>query len=215
MTVRETFLDTSAAVAEWLGAAVVARAWESPSVLEGYTVGGLSGHLLQSIERVERFLDGGPGERTRLMPAAEYYALAASFEAGENDSEINVRLREMGEQDGASGHRAIVERFARATERLRRRLPGTPADQRVPVMRVADAAADLDGYLVTRLVELTVHADDIAASVPCGLPALPAEAYRLTTELLVQVAVLRVGAPEVVRGLTRPDRARPDALRTI
>jgi Mycothiol maleylpyruvate isomerase N-terminal domain len=213
--IRASFIETAATVANWLRAPEIGASWTNASVLAGYTVGGLCGHLLLSTKRVPDFLAAGLGSRDRLMGTVEYYALAASFEPGTNDSAFNVGLRAAGESDASAGHESMCDRFGAVAADLRAQLPLASADALVPMIRFDDTVAELDGYLVTRLVELIVHADDIAASAGITAPELPADAYARATDLLVGVAVHRVGPAEVIRGLTRPDRAHPDALRTI
>jgi hypothetical protein len=73
----------------------------------------------------------------------------------------------------------------------------------------------LDDYLVTRLIELVVHADDLAASLGTAPPALPPAATQLVITTLVEVARIRPGDAATVRALTRRDRDAVDALRVI
>jgi uncharacterized protein (TIGR03083 family) len=212
---QDSFVQTATTVAQWLRDPAIGASWAKPSALPGYTVGGLCGHLLVSTKRVLDFLASGVGSRDRLMDTVTYYAMAASFEPGANDSAFHVGLRAAGEADAEFGHESMCDRFDAVAAELGPRLAGTPEGTLVPMLRFDDTVAELDGYLVTRLVELVVHADDIAVSAGIAVPELPAEAYARVSELLVAVAVHRVGAAEVIRGLTRPERARPDALRTI
>ena len=65
--------------------------------------------------------------------------------------------------------------------------------------------------LVTRLMEMLVHSDDLAASVRVPTPQFPDEAVRLVLGLLTAVAVERHGQTALVRALSRPQRA-PDSV---
>ena len=51
----------------------------------------------------------------------------------------------------------------------------------------------LDGFLVTRLVELLAHADDLAASISIPTPEMPQMAYDLVIPCLTDVARRRHG----------------------
>jgi hypothetical protein len=61
--------------------------------------------------------------------------------------------------------------------------------------------------LVTRLMEMLVHSDDLAASVGLPTPQFPDEAVRPVLGLLTSVAVERHGQTALVRALSRPQRA--------
>ena len=72
----------------------------------------------------------------------------------------------------------------------------------------------LDEYLRTRLVELTVHIDDLAISVDVA-PSVPAEAYAAAMDVLVAVGRRRHGDLAVLRALTRRERDQVEALRVL
>jgi hypothetical protein len=62
-------------------------------------------------------------------------------------------------------------------------------------------------FLVTRLMGMVVHADDLAASVDLPTPAFPDPVVAAVLGLLSAVAVDRHGQAAVVRALSRPQRA--------
>ena len=78
-----------------------------------------------------------------------------------------------------------------------------------------DLVLILDDYLVTRLIELVVHGDDLAASLAVTPPPLNAPATGLVIATLVEVARIRHGDPAVLRALTRRERDVVGALRVI
>jgi hypothetical protein len=55
-SVTQTYLDASAATAEFLGSPAVAAAWDRPSALTESTVSGLAGHLARQITAVPALL---------------------------------------------------------------------------------------------------------------------------------------------------------------
>jgi hypothetical protein len=62
-------------------------------------------------------------------------------------------------------------------------------------------------FAVTRLMEIVVHSDDLAASVDLPTPQFPDEAVREVLTLLTAVAVEKHGQTALVRALSRPQRA--------
>lgn len=65
----------------------------------------------------------------------------------------------------------------------------------------------LDQCLLTRLVELVVHLDDLAVSLEVPTPPVPAEAAEAVTACLTRIAVARHGFLPVIRTLSRRERA--------
>ncbi len=64
-----------------------------------------------------------------------------------------------------------------------------------------------EDFLVTRMMEITVHSDDLAVSVGIDPPELPGAVLEPVLSLLVGVATLRHGQAAVVRALSRAERA--------
>ncbi|MEV1178188.1 hypothetical protein AB0J09_58395, partial [Nonomuraea sp. NPDC049784] len=85
-------------------------------------------------------------------------------------------------------------------------LPTEPAG-RVVELPWSGWALRLDDFLLTRLVELVVHSDDLAASVGLDAPELPSSVIDPVVELLARLAVHRHGPTAVIRTLSRAERA--------
>jgi hypothetical protein len=68
-----------------------------------------------------------------------------------------------------------------------------------------------DDFLVMRMMEITVHSDDVAASVGITAPSLPAPVLDPVLALLTRLAVRRHGQSAVVAALSRAERA-PGAI---
>jgi hypothetical protein len=64
-----------------------------------------------------------------------------------------------------------------------------------------------DDFLTTRMMEMVVHGDDLAASVGLPTPTYPDAVIGPVLGLLTTVAVQRHGQTAVVRALSRPQRA--------
>jgi hypothetical protein len=95
-----------------------------------------------------------------------------------------------------------VEELRGVHRRLSARLPREPSNRLVLVM--GGVPIGLDGYLETRVVELTVHVDDVATSLGMSTE-LPPEATALAIKHLVEVVRARHGDMTVLRGLTRAE----------
>jgi hypothetical protein len=202
--IRELWLTTATATAELLAAPEVSAAWYEPSALPEFSVHGLAGHLAGQVFFVSEALDGPlPTEET--ISIHDYYA-RAGWIGSDLDDEFNTGIRTKGEKDAADGPALLAARVADAVAELRTRLPSAPAR---PVRRAnwGPFSLTLDDFVTTRLLELTVHNDDLACSVGVPTPELPAEAVETVVDVLSRIALRRHGATSVLRGLTRAERA--------
>jgi hypothetical protein len=66
-----------------------------------------------------------------------------------------------------------------------------------------------DAFLLTRLLEIVVHSDDLATSVGVATPEFPEAAFAPVRDLLVRLAVRRHGQAALISTLARAERARP------
>lgn len=207
---REAFLEAGRVAADLIARPEVEAAWDSPSALPEFTVRGLAGHLLRATGSVEAYLDrDDPGGEA--VTAAEYYVQAV--EEPDIHSKVHQAIRQRGEDEAAGGYQAVRDRSYELLERLRERLATEPGDRRVRAYK--DLVLGIDDYLVTRLIELTVHVDDLAVSVEVPPPELPPEATRLAIAALVDAAKLKHGDLAVLRALTRRERDQVQALRVL
>jgi uncharacterized protein (TIGR03083 family) len=222
-----TFLATGGVVRDALADPAVATAWDRPSALEGYTVGGLAGHLARGVLTVARYLDdpsppatgstaawsSGTGPQVAGSTDAAGYLVAVLGDHDPVDSDLHRRVRARGGEEAQDGPDALVQRLDATLEVLGERLPATDPERAVTVLQ--DTVMPLAAYLRTRLVELVVHLDDLAASLGRDRwPAVPAQAVEVVAEVLAVVAVRRVGPWPVVRSLARAER-HPGAVRAL
>src|SRR5207249_11886393 len=116
-------------------------------------------------------------------------------------------------EEAAVGHDGVVTKLQQLHAHLTDRLAAEAEERqmRLPMGSVIR----LDDYLATRLVELTVHADDLAVSVGVEPPRLPFLATTIAIETLVAVARHRHGDIAVLRALARRARDDIDALRAL
>ncbi|MEP6853817.1 MAG: sterol carrier family protein [bacterium] len=208
-------LAQSARVAEWLDA-LPDTDFARPSVLPGWDVRTLTGHLVKVaeglLERLDQPTDATPLSTARFV--ARYRRDVAAIEAS--------TLATTGDRTG----RELVADLIAAQARLPARL----AEPIAPVIDTPRGPTSSVDFLGTRVVEWVVHADDLSRSlaerppVPLERPALAEAVRRLaeafaeqapgrTVELRVppHVAVQAVAGPRHTRG-TPPNVVETDAL---
>ncbi len=209
----EVFLATASVAQQWIDSDAVAARWEQPSALAGYTVAGLAGHLARAVLTVERYLDApAPAVESGDTDAAGYFATALGAD-DPVDSERHHRIRQRGVDTAADGPAALVAQLGEARKRLADRLQPAAMAHRIEV--AGGVTLPLGAYLETRVVELVVHLDDLAASVGADDPGeLPAAAVDVTAAVLARVAARRAGGLATVRSLARRER-QPEAVRAL
>ena len=207
------FFEAGAAVRSLLRTEEAAAHWDEPSVLRGYTAGGIAAHVVQATERVVSVLDEDepPGAVAGLV---DFYAPNRVAAATDIEQGLHAAVRSGAGRLADLGRDAVVERLDRCLRDLAPRLESAGADRRVRVLQVPDGAATLDAYLRTRVVELVVHADDIASSVGLTLNPPPA-AMEITLDVCLQMARAMSGDLPVLRVFVRQERGAPDDVRVL
>ena len=194
---------------------LLAEHFERPSALAEFSVRGLAGHLRRAMTSVETYLDQGPPAPPGggdVVSAAEYYATVIPDDR-DLDSDFNRAIRQRGLEAAPGSSDDFIIAFGETAAGLVGRLEQEPADRLVQVY--GGLVLTLDQSLVTRLIELVVHADDLAASLGTAPFPLPAEATGLVITTLVDVARIRHGDAAAIRALTRRERDTVDALRVL
>jgi hypothetical protein len=209
-TVRQAYLEAAETVVALLRDPAVAAAWDRPSALAEFTVGGLAGHLAGQLLAVADVL-ATPVPDEPPAPLLDHYARSTWIDA-DLDSATNVKIRAGGDANAADGPDALLERTAAALGNLRVALAAEPAGRVVHL--TGRWSLTLDDYLTTRLLEIAVHDDDLAVSVGVPTPELPAAALDPVFALLTTLSVRKHGAPAVLRALARAERA-PSSITAI
>ena len=120
------------------------------------------------------------------------------------DSESNRSIRDTADQQPTDGPDVAAALLSQARAELKAVLADAPPTTYVPWQGWALAT---DDFLVTRLMEMVVHADDLAASVDVPCPDFGPAVLDPVFRLLTALAVKRHGQDALVRTLTRPQRA--------
>lgn len=212
---RAAFFEAADVASDVLASDAVEQRWHEPSAVEGFSVGGLAGHVYAAVRRLEVALDEPLPESPKMVALPGFYGVNRVDHMDDLTKGLHPLIREDGERRAQYGAASVHDRFGEVVSRLRERLSKERADRLVPVVQVPDGVVPLDGYLATRVVELVVHSDDIATSVALLPVSLPATAASVVIDVCVELARARSGDLDVVRAFTRAERANPDTLRVL
>ena len=202
---RDAYLSAADAAIDLLGRPEVGAAWTRPSALAEWSVGGLAAHLAGQVLTVARVLDVPPDDSLQPIPLDVQYARAA-WVGAEVDDPVNAGIREGGEREAADGPEGLLGRITTARVAVADRLSQEPGD-RVVLIPWQGWALTLDDFLTTRMMEIVVHSDDLAASVGVGAPAFEPAVLDPVLGLLTRLALRRHGQSAVVAARARQERA--------
>jgi hypothetical protein len=203
VTVREVYLESAATTTAFVAQPAVASCWESPSALAKLRVGALTAHLVGQVTQVPPVLDAPIAHECISLP--EHFA-RSTWTDGDIDSEVNTYIRRTAGEEATTGAAALTAAAGAALAELRQRLPAEPPE-RIIQLPWGPWALTLDDYLTTRLLELAVHGDDLAASLGVEPPALPAGGLDMVIGVLCGLAARRHGPAALIRALSRAERA--------
>jgi len=208
VSLKNAYVETAAQAVALLDGPEVASSWGKPSTLAEWTVGGLAGHLTYQIFSVAPVLEEPESEQEPIS-LLDHYSRAVWIDAP-LDGEVNSGIRAKGDGISAEGVQPLRERARAALDEQRAGL-GQLRGDRVVFMPQTGWALTLDDFLVTRMVELAVHMDDLAVSVGGRAAELPRAAFEPVMALLTGLAARRHGQAALLRALTRVERA-PTAI---
>jgi uncharacterized protein (TIGR03083 family) len=201
---RDAYLEAVDSAIGLLSAQPVADQWSRPSCLADWSVGGLAAHLASQVSLTARVL-ASPAGRQQPIPLLEHYARAAWVRA-DVDDEVNVSIRASTDAVSAAGPAKLLAQTRQARADVAVTLDEQPLD-RVFVIPWQGWALTLHDYLVTRMMEIAVHSDDLAVSIGVEPPRLPDQVLDPVLTLLAGLAVQRHGQPAVLRAFARKERA--------
>jgi uncharacterized protein (TIGR03083 family) len=206
--VADAYLLAVDSVVDLLARPEVAAGWESPSALAEWTVGGLAGHLAGQVFAGVNLIGAEPSELTPI--ALDEHYRRVSWIGAAVDDEVSVDIRAGGDEYADAGPQALVARVVEGRTRLGALLAETSPDRPV-LVPWQGWALRRDDFLVMRMMEITVHSDDLAASVGITAPSLEAPVLDPVLALLTRLAVRRHGQSAVVAALSRAERS-PGAI---
>jgi hypothetical protein len=183
----------------------VRDAWAAESSCTGMTVGGLTHHLLGQARNTVRLLQDPTPPGAPVIALLEHYERASWVQgsrAGRDDPEQTDK-----DNAGAKAGPEAVLAEGVAAARVLPELLSTTRDPDVVFIPWQGWALATPDYLTTRMMELVVHADDLASSVGLDTPTFPDDVAQPVFGLLTGVASRRHGQAALVRALSRPQRA--------
>jgi hypothetical protein len=115
--------------------------------------------------------------------------------------------RSTDDAEAALGAAALADRTSEALVTVRQLLADGAACDIVPIPWWGWSLRR-DDFLLTRMLEIVVHADDLALRIGVPVPEFPADLFAPVRDLLVRLAVKRHGQSAVISALTRSERAQ-------
>lgn len=216
---QPTIIDAYLGAVDWLrsvlGRSEVAAAWTEPSAVTEYTVGGIAAHAVHSVLWLEQLLRDSEPTGLRQVGISEFFGTNRVDGSVDRDP-FSASLRDAAEAFALTGAPVVIAACTASRDGLVSLLTAAAADRAVPVVRVAGGQVALQDYLRTRVLELVVHADDVASSVPGLLVAdPPPAAIEISLGVCLEMARARAGGIAALRAFTRAERAAPEALRVL
>ena len=208
--VREAFWLATDLADDVLRSPLLAARWEQPSALERMPVGDLAVHLVRATT-VSSYL-AEPAPTAEPISPADYFDVVLG-DPTDLDSEQNRAVRERAHEDADRGADDLLNRWQRARSALRDRLAQEPPDR--PISVAHGLVLTIDDYLVTRIVELLLHSDDLAVSLGIEPAPPPAAAAELAEHVLLAIARRRHGDAAVLRAQARRERGSVEPLRVL
>jgi hypothetical protein len=209
-TAARAFLSAARFAGEAIRGPVVGTSWDEPSALQLMTVGDVVGHVFLIVRRVGKRLDGsfegsaagvgvGVGVGPMVYPRVE--------RPEDLDDEIHEQVRLDARRVAQWGWPDVCQAYADRLARLECRM-ADPIPDSVPF---GDRRVAIGEYLGSRVVEILVHVDDLAASIgkPVGTP--PEDAVELALVHLLGAARQVHGDLAVLRAFTRRERVPASA----
>lgn len=202
----QAFMDAARISGDLARRPQVAERWTEESACAGMTVGGLAHHLVSQLTNTNRLLAAEPRDDDPIA-LLEHYERAAWVTA-DVDDDVNVQIREGADKDAAGGPDGLPQLIDDALAALPDLLRQSADAVCIPWQ---GWSLTTENYLTTRMMEMVVHSDDLAASVGVPTPEFPEAVLVPVFGLLTGVAARRHGQAAVVRALSRPQRA-PDSV---
>jgi hypothetical protein len=204
--VRLLVVEAVDAAAGLIGSETVGARWAEPSALAGMTVGALCAHLVRAAGSVLAYLDrtdpGAEPPDALLTPVTYFHAAL--------DSPIHERIKEVSADEAAVGSAEVARHCADVAAALRSRLAEEPTGRRVAAL--GGRMLSLDDFCRTRLIEVLLHLDDVAASVGLPIPDTSPEGRTIVIDTLIGIARRQHGDWAVLHALARGERVEVDVF---
>ncbi len=198
------FLTAASIALELIRRSEVRDEWMAPSALPKMSVGALACHLGRQTVRAAELLPAATDVRP-LDSADAHYHHAAWVKSSSPDDPPNDRSNDDAEAE--LGILALNDRTSAALEGVRHLLSDNIARD-VVLITWQGWSLQRGDFLLTRMLEIVVHSDDLAVSVGVPTPEFPDEVFAPVRDLLLRLAVGRHGQSAVISTLTRRERSQ-------
>jgi hypothetical protein len=178
--------------------------WLLPSALPKMSIGALACHLGRQVVRAAELLPVAT-DVPPLDCVDTHYHQAAWVMSASPDDPPNDRTTD--DAEASLGAAALAGRSSGALHTVRRLLADGMARD-VVAIPWQGWSLRRDDFLLTRMLEIVVHADDLALSIGVRTPEFPAEVFAPVRDLLVRLAVNRHGQSAVISALARSERTQ-------
>ena len=212
-------IDAYLGAVDWLRGilrrAEVTEHWSKGSVVAEYTVGGLAAHAVHSVVWLDQVLKDVEPVGLRQVRIAEFFGINRVDEIAIRDP-FSASLRAAAEAFAATGPYVVIATCTASRDELVALLSKASGERAVPVVRVPGAQVPLRDYLRTRVLEVVVHGDDVACSIPgMSVADPPPDAMEVCLGVCVEMARERLGDIETLRAFTRGERSATSELRVL
>lgn len=188
----------------------LAAHWDGPSSLEAMTTAELCGHLTRAVKLVSSYLDQ-PGTQPPV-DAPGYFLSFQSPVPPDLGSDSATAIRSRGGEAAAGGLEVLRQTWDEARQSLSQRLALEDGRR---LLAVLGSTMSVDDYLVTRTVELVIHADDLAAGLGAPTPEFDDEVLQVVVSCLWDIARRRSQPMDIIRAMARVERDTTSALRVF
>jgi hypothetical protein len=182
----------------------VREQWLMPSALPKMSIGALACHLGRQVVRAAELLPMATDVPPLECVDAHYHRAAWVMSTSPDDPSND---RSADDAEAALGAAVLVGPSAEALEMVRRLLAAGTARDVVPIPWQGWSLRR-DDFLLTRMLEIVVHTDDLALSIGVLTPEFPAEVFAPVRDLLVRLAVKRHGQSAIISALSRSGRTQ-------
>lgn len=198
------FFDITDRVADLLDDPETTKRWKEPSALRGLSVGGLAAHVTMGAAYILRLLDAPGGSGAPRVNVPQYMA---TMKMEDFDADIHRYIRDKNEQSATHGPENTISRFRELISTLGDRLRAEPGSLLLDMRPTFPWAQTLEDRLRLLVVDLVVHADDLAVSIDRPSSEGPASAASVAIDALVATARFQHGDRTVIRALSRRERS--------
>ena len=206
MSIVSEYLEVAGVVRNFLATSDVAKYWDYPSALEEWTVAGLAGHLARPVLNLSSVLAEPVPLGSPRHSAVDYYCQMPASDA-EHDSPAARAIRARGVESAGTDLSDLLDRYDKALALAIDTLPSLPVECEIGTPAQGGGVRMLlRQYLITRMIEMLVHTDDLAVSVGANYPEFPSDATDDVVSTLACISARRNTPTDLLRVLTRAER---------